>query len=252
MIKCIVLCASHIDSLQRYVLLMNSLSSIFEQYHKVEIYLSVYSSFDLWFPTNNLLHVFRQDKKTSQFNHFYFLSKQFSNDQLEQIFFIFMDDDDFSHPIRTLFYSSAEDKGQNSLLATNSLLLLEDSPDNCYHSVERCDKLLKQQHAKLLNGHEYFMYAVRGKVLHNFCKILDLYEVLNLKVCDVLFGSVLHNSTKLSRDANRWIYAYMTINKDRDREYETYTEMIKNERLLSSLRKEFNLTTDWNGQTSLY
>ena len=220
MIPLVALCASHISTPERALLLKAHIQSIMEQTHRVHMYVSISGVLPFDILSNDMLHVYIQDRPMSQFEHYHFLSKRVHD---QDVFCVFCDDDDFSHPERCRFYASCPDQGQNSLLASDAVLLLNDN--------------------EVVDGHEYFMFSVRLSKLRRFCEILEDHECLRSPVCDLLLGMVLKQSTKLWRSCKptKWLYAYNNKEKYREDEIVEYEKLLANSALINALEKEFNI-----------
>lgn len=249
---CVALCASHIDNPERLSLLKCSIDSMLNQVTRVPIWISIstpWESLDLSYQNIPDFHLFfHSQKKMSQFEHFWFLVQQMESGvdgriaplNLGETFFMFFDDDDFSHPERTRFYLSANDQGQNSLLATDGILMMYEPANTTHHSLETC-------HGEpSTNGHEYFMYCVRGSMFRQFCEILIQFGLISNPICDVLLASVLFSTKFLSRSCRpvEWIYAYSIrdeAKKNRAREMNEYMKLIQVPGLLDRLEKEFDV-----------
>jgi len=230
MLKIVVLCASHISVPERALLLKAQIQSIMEQTHKVPMYVSMSGETQIPFKENEMLRIYKHDKQMSQFEHYAFLCSKIED--LENTFCVFCDDDDYSHPERCMFYASTPDMGQKSMLACDALLLMNENV--------------------VVNGHEYYMFAVRAIELNKFCEVLWYFDVIKKPVCDLLFGSVLMNSNKLWRTAvpTKWLYAYNNTEKNREYEMDEYRKMIKNKDLMMCLEKIFAVENI--GATTVY
>ena len=248
-----MLCASHIISKQRYFLLLNTINNILNQTQPIDFYVSIYSiKSDLWFPDHEKLHIYQQTEPMSQFEHFNFLAERI--DDPTHTFCLFCDDDDFSHPNRTLFYMSCEDFGQSVMFAHTGLLLIQDVDNVTSHSSERCKKMLHESKAECINGGEYFMYCVRLSQLILFCRVLKSHGYLKLNICDILFGSVLYHTEqkKLANKPPEWVYAYSSRPKERETEYQEYHKLVRDKELMNVLRKCFHIPETWKGKTTIY
>lgn len=232
MLPLIVLCASHIRNPERALLLRSHIQSIMEQTHKVHMYVSISGNLPFDILSNDTLHVYTHGQTMSQFEHYNFLSKIIKGQ--DDVFCVFCDDDDFSHPDRCRFYASCTDQGQIGLLASESLFLLNDN--------------------NVVDGHEYFMFSMRLSKLRRFCEILDDHKCLQSPVCDLLLGSVLIKSKTLSRTCKptKWLYAYNNKDKYREDEIVEYDKLLANSSLIESLEKEFNIEKGKIGPTSVY
>ena len=255
MIPCIGLCASHIDNEVRLELLKCSIDSMLNQSKRIPLWISIstpWDSLDISIEYPPYVHIFIHTKKQfSQFEHFYFLIEQikkFEGEEnhppinLDKTFCIFFDDDDYSYPERIHFYSSADDTGQHSLLATDSILLMREPTDVSFHTLETC------KGEPSTNGHEYFMYALRASKLEDFCNIMLKYNCIHYPICDILLSSVLFSSNFMNRSCKplSWLYAYSVrdeIKKDRGKEMMDYFDFIQIPGLLADLEKEFQI--DW-------
>lgn len=251
MLDCVAFCASHITTEQRYKLLLGTLKSINEQTYKIPFHLSVYATNPICIPgSDEFINVHIQPKPLSQFEHFCYLVNTTIQD-LEKTFCIFCDDDDFSHPRRFLFYATGVDQGQMSLLACDSVLLINEDRN----TLEQCERLLEEKGAEIINGHEYFMFCVRASVLKQFCEILRKYKCLNSPYCDILFNAVLFHANKLWRTSH-WLYAYsVRPGRDRDKEIEDYKTLLNIPGLLDELEKTFKIekwTHEIRGFTDIY
>lgn len=262
MIPCIALCASHVDSPQRLNLLKCSIDSMLNQNHKVPIWISISTledTLDIYYENIPDFHIFvHTNTKKSQFEHFWFLIQQIEGlgggpENLDKTFYIFFDDDDFSHPERTNFYANGVDIGQNSLLATNALLMMYESEDTEYHSLETCNGETS------VNGHEYFMYCVRATIMKRFCQILLEFGLLSAPICDILLISVLFSTRFINRSCQPlpWIYAYSVRDqesKKRHVEMDNYLRMIQIPGLLERLEQEFQIEwyEGYKGYISIY
>ena len=256
MLECKVLCASHLTSPQRYFFLLSTIDQILNQNQPVDFYISIYTDSPrrLKFPEDPHLHLYYQQKPLSQFEHFYFLASLLEDP--EHTFCIFCDDDDFSCSNRISIYSNTEDIGQQAMLVHKGLLLMHDEKDTI-HTFEKCQKMLLENKAEIVpDAREYFMYCVRASQLLLFCQIMRRFGYLHLNVCDILFGSILFftESKKLSIEMknNKWIYAYSSRPKNREIEYQTYHNLIKDQILLHTLRQSFHLPDTWKGKTFIY
>lgn len=259
MLTCNVLCASHLVSPQRYFFLLNTIDTILTQSQPVDFYISLYTNSPnkLIFPQHPRLHIYYQVNPLSQFEHFYFLAKMINDP--EHTFCIFCDDDDFSPSNRVALYSHTQDIGQQAMLVRDGVLLMHDE-EFTIHTLETCQKMLLDHKAEVVDGVEYFMYCVRTTQLLLFCEIMNQHGYLHLNICDILFGSILFfsnikklNLTMKNNKNNNWIYAYSSRPKDRENEYQTYSNLIKDESLLHDLRCAFHITNmKWKGQTFVY
>jgi hypothetical protein len=249
-----MLCASHITSEQRYLLLLHTIENILNQTLSIDFYVSFYCSKDFVFPKHPRLHMYRQKEPLSQFEHFYFLSSLI--DDPDHTFCLFCDDDDFSHPQRVEFYVSCEDNGQDIIHVNHGLLLMNERSDITIvkHTMEKCEEMRKMGRAVIVNGYEYFMYCVRASCLLSFCKIMKHLGYLHLNICDILFGSVLFYSkkSKIQKRPNMWLYAYSSVPKERESEYQRYHRLVRDLVLRDVLKKQFNIPDTWKGETNLY
>ena len=262
MIPCIALCASHIDSPQRLQLLKCSIDSMLNQKERVPIWISISTpadSLDIYYEDIPDFHIFiHTNTKKSQFEHFWYLIQQIEGlgggpENLDETFYIFFDDDDYSHPERTRFYMSGVDTGQNSLLATDALLMMYEPADTTHHSLESCSG------EPSVNGHEYFMYCVRAPILRRFCQIILEFGLIGSPICDILLISVLFSTRYMNRSCRPlpWIYAYSIrdeIQKNRTLEMSQYMNMIQIPGLLDRLEREFQIEwyQGYRGYVSIY
>lgn len=262
-IPCVVLCASKIDSIQRLNLLSCMIQSLLKQTHPLPIWMSISNSLGInleaCLPRNRDLHIHVHDSLLSQFEHYAYLFDLLSTQiDITRTFAIFCDDDDYTHPHRNYFYLRANDDGQYALLATDALLFMEEESEVSYHTLKSCEKTLLDKTGQIMNGHEYFMFCVRISVVQSFCHIIRRFGLLDLGVCDILFGSLLYHSPKkqgCSLGENRWLYAYSSRPKTREEEYRTYHKMIKTPRLLDELERLFQIeswTKNERGYTDIY
>jgi hypothetical protein len=233
-----------------------TIDNILKQSEPIDFYISIYtnSPYPLDFPIHPSLHIYYQDKPLSQFEHFYFLAKLIEDP--EDMFCLFCDDDDFSHYKRIYVYLNTNDIGQQAMLLRKGLLLMQDHEHLTKHTFEKCEEMRRNGNAEIVDGLEYFMYCVRATQLLLFCQIMYEYDCLNLNICDILFGSVLFFSKQkklnLTMKNEGWMYAYSSRPKNREIEYQTYSQLIKNNLLLSTLRKKFYIPDEWKGKTFLY
>jgi hypothetical protein len=238
----VVLCASHIDAPERALLLKAHIQSIAEQSHPVRMFVSVSGKLPIDLRADGeKLTVFAHgaERKLSQFEHYEHLVEQLAAlmppGAFERTFCVFCDDDDYSHPSRCAFYAAAPDQGQHSMLATDAVLLLADD--------------------RVVNGHEYFMFALRAPKLRAFCGVLRARGLLGSPVCDILLGSLLVHSTKLWRPpqpAAPWLYAYNNKLRDREPEIEAYRRMLLDDDLMRELEAEFGIREWTRGMTTIY
>ena len=110
-IDILTFCASHLSSEKRVAFLVNAINSIMNQKHKTCLFVSVsYENSELGislkkkvrYPQDNLKIFFHADTKLSQFEHYDFLVQQIDPLFINRKWVMFMDDDDYSHKMRSL------------------------------------------------------------------------------------------------------------------------------------------------------
>ena len=105
--------ASHINCENRYGMLKSMIESVVPQTYKIPLFISIsyapdYSHHvdDLCkkYKHSNLIKIYPQSSKLSQFSHYAFLCSQIPKVFLNKTWILFCDDDDYNHPLRSWHY----------------------------------------------------------------------------------------------------------------------------------------------------
>ena len=219
----ITFCASHISLESRIPLLKNAIESVLNQLHKTCLFVSIsYNKIELesqletmiaqQCATNEYIKVYLHPKKQlSQFEHYNFLIERIDPLFYNRTWVMFMDDDDFSHNLRTTWYHIyKKNKDQSCKSIINPYIVIFKNDHNKLPTYSECSNALQTGRSNVISSREYVAYCVRLNLLHGFTMILKKHKVLNTPLCDVVFGSVLYNITNEYHwtEMALWAYAY--------------------------------------------
>lgn len=265
MLPLVTLVASHISSPARADLLARQIYTVLRQSHATEVHVSVsgplapgsLQTLPAYDETDRLhVHAHGPETRLSQFEHYDYLCNYLlarDPQAAERTFCVFCDDDDVTHPERSLFYASCPDLSQHAMLARDAMLL--------------------RSSGKTVDGHEYFMFALRLGKLAAFCDLLRAGPgpgpaspdsssgsgsgYLRSPVCDVLLGSAMFHGRKLHRRSATWLYAYDDTRPGKDSEAELleYRRLVSDEKLMRGVEVEFDITAwseNMRGWTAVY
>jgi hypothetical protein len=252
-------CASHLSSEKRVAFLVNAIDSIMNQRHKTYMFISVsYENSELGnslknkvrYPQDNLKIFFHAGKKLSQFEHYDLLVQQIDTLFINRTWVMFMDDDDFSHQMRSLWYHVyTKFKSRSCMSVINPYVVYHKTKSNEPVDNDKCCEAIDTGKAYVVSSGEYVAYCVRLRLLVDFLAVVKAHKLLKTHMCDVAFSSVLYHLT-LPEDWThkaRWMYVYFQHN-DNDRSSRVYDGRYYmrtyRRRFFDDLAHQFNIL-DW-------
>lgn len=222
----IALCASHINCKERLHALQVMINSIKNQTFQISLYISISCDDELKINIDNIINLYKNELihfifhegKLSQFEHYFELCKYYDLNK-NDIWCIFCDDDDFSHPLRSISYKNAINTTnlnhqsvyfhEYELQVDSDIYDLNESIDANYN-LNSLNKKLNDTSAKITEGgQDYFMFASRINVLYFFFQIFKKNILLNTG-CDLIWRNlqrclpckIIKNTDSL------WLYAH--------------------------------------------
>lgn len=228
MVTFTVFCASHINTLERFECLKAMISSWINQTTRCKLYISI--SFDTHIQSQSallaslgeheLLCIFPQSTKLSQFEHYRFLTTRMEEDT----YILFTDDDDIWHKDRvfafTEVYKAIHFESSTNLLSVRiPVYLSSDNKNNKLKVMTTCDieNAIKKGDVALVESDntaftEHWTYMVRLSTLCDF--VMSCSDViLRHKYCDVLFIKFLrcckgYQNAVVYTNKKTWMYYY--------------------------------------------
>lgn len=210
----VAMCATHIDSERRWLLLQRMIASVQAQTHAVRLYISASCAQERRHHLQELVRmadgqslvVLAQDQHCSQFEHYQHIVRHLLP-SLEDIWCLFTDDDDFSHPERAaVFHQALATMDLRStdyaIGSVRALLVLPDVGG----VASAKDAAPGRDGAALINGLEYVTYLTRATFLRRFCQTCG--GALRSPMCDVLLSSTLWQCCRTNIYPDHWLYAY--------------------------------------------
>ena len=203
----ICLCASHINSIERKEYFLNMIERWFNQNHKIELHISLSATDDIniLYTINNLpkydmLYIYYQKEKLSQFNHYKCLLQSITNH--DDPYVIFTNDNDLWHPDRSFyFFELITNYAQNMTYGRIPYYYENDS-----YIFNNNGKIICQ----VPNPGEYIEYICKLNIFRNFVNnATDL--ILNHYLADMFFLHYLRTKNKergfiLKIDDPEWMY----------------------------------------------
>lgn len=224
-----MMCASHIDSLQRLDVLKRCIVNVenLKNIERLIVGLScehdmieLVDAFVTTFTTNVIFIRSKHMARLTQFQHFHSILHYHP---FEKGWIMFCDDDDMSHPTRAIAYAKAlESLGDNKKEKECSMycekaqkcILHDDAYEMSLDDIDAHDSPTSN------GGQEYFMFAVTFDILRYFCERCGL-EILKLHECDLMFRNFLRClpchifdlsvilGLEPKRTSQYWLYAKM-------------------------------------------
>ena len=231
-IDILTFCASHLSSEKRVAFLVNAINSIMNQKHKTCLFVSV--SFEnselvkslVRYPRDNLKIFFHANNKLSQFEHYDFLVQQIDPLFINRTWVMFMDDDDYSHSMRSLWYHVyTKFKSRSCMSVINPYVVYYRTKSDEPVDNDKCCEALDTGKAYVFSSREHVAYCVRLRLLVDFLAVVKAHKLLKTHMCDVAFSSVLYHLT-LPDDWTakaRWMYVYFQ-HGDADRSSRVYDD----------------------------
>lgn len=230
-----ILCASHIDSERRCIAFQRSIESVKAAYdaEKDTVMISascsrglepcLHALLDTYAIASASVRAYIQPTQLSQFQHYAQLAKE-ERDVPDDEWCMFFDDDDYSHPCRFNLY--------------RALTMMEAPYIVVYYAGAQksvCDCGAWEMPLETLNevgftsegGQEYFMFAVRMKIIRFFCKNVG-DDILAMRECDLMFRSFLRCLPCMLKPNNekRWLYAHTKVDMAHPYSNSEYMDML--------------------------
>jgi len=184
-----------------------------------ELYKEVYEKLETY---RESVHIFWRLSQLSQFEHYALLTNEIMNlveyksYNLQNIWYIFCDDDDFCHPDRVKWY-------------TENIKLYQNIYDTIF-PIDGCmcvykDGSLTMTYSDLLEyerkkpetishiAYEYWMFATHADLFKLFCD--NSKTNLNNKYCDICFRNFIRKTNLKFVKSDTWLYA-KTMDKSFD------------------------------------
>lgn len=206
----VILCGSHINNFERLHNFQMMLDSVKAQYLKIPLFVSLSTIDELKTSVMNLISQYPKFTfythlhKYSQFEHYAFLAKSLGQSQnVDDIWCMFSDDDDISHPSRSLRYYN------HIMYIFNTKNTQIDVVANTSVSVKYLYSHKTPDEAITFYGKssEYIINACKLKILQEFCQKAGI-PLLSHTGCDLAFAKWLKQKTRKEFHCRQWLYEY--------------------------------------------
>lgn len=217
----VTLCASHINGKQRLDHINNMIKSSVAQTIIAPLYISI-SCIGFWkqeldkiinqYKNNNYVKIFYQKEARTQFEHYKYLSDQIDDILGNHVWCLFVDDDDYLHPMRNASYLKQIINAKTDDICVQNGSLCVSSWKDLHINRKMLNSYLPtgKNSTFVLSSNEYVTYGVRLIAFKKFCRLLQTWDKIKTFQCDVVLVAVLRNvcRLKVERGLCEWLYAY--------------------------------------------